>query len=51
MQLCGSSEATLAVMEFFFSQSEYIAECDKRREFITGFTGSAGLNVLVLFSF
>ena len=23
-------------------QSEYIAECDKRREFISGFTGSAG---------
>lgn len=24
------------------SQNEYIADCDKRREFITGFTGSAG---------
>lgn len=23
-------------------QSEYIAECDKRREFISSFTGSAG---------
>ena len=27
---------------FFIPQSEYIAECDKRREFISGFTGSAG---------
>jgi Xaa-Pro aminopeptidase len=24
-------------------QNEYIADCDKRREFITGFTGSAGV--------
>ena len=25
------------------AQNEYIADCDKRREFITGFTGSAGI--------
>lgn len=24
-------------------QSEYVADCDQRRSFITGFTGSAGL--------
>ncbi len=27
-------------------QSEYIADCDKRREFISGFTGSAGTAVV-----
>lgn len=27
-------------------QSEYIAPCDKRREFITGFTGSAGTAIV-----
>lgn len=27
-------------------QSEYIAECDKRRAYITGFTGSAGIAVV-----
>lgn len=27
-------------------QSEYIAPCDKRREFITGFTGSAGTAII-----
>lgn len=27
-------------------QSEYIAECDKRREFISGFTGSAGIVIV-----
>lgn len=27
-------------------QSEYIAECDKRRVYITGFTGSAGIAVV-----
>lgn len=27
-------------------QSEYIAECDRRREFISGFTGSAGTAVI-----
>ncbi|KAJ3382775.1 hypothetical protein HDU84_004056 [Entophlyctis sp. JEL0112] len=29
-------------------QSEYIAECDARRAFISGFTGSAGLAVVTL---
>lgn len=29
-------------------QSEYIAECDKRREFISGFSGSAGTAVVTL---
>lgn len=29
-----------------FSQSEYIANCDKRRAFISGFTGSAGTAVV-----
>lgn len=29
-------------------QSEYIAPCDKRREFITGFTGSAGTAIITL---
>ncbi|KAJ3112371.1 hypothetical protein HDU96_004616 [Phlyctochytrium bullatum] len=29
-------------------QSEYIAECDARRSFISGFTGSAGLAVVTL---
>ena len=27
-------------------QSEYIADCDKRREFISGFTGSAGVAIV-----
>ncbi len=27
-------------------QSEYLADCDKRREFICGFTGSAGTAVV-----
>ncbi|XP_019849652.1 PREDICTED: xaa-Pro aminopeptidase 1-like isoform X1 [Amphimedon queenslandica] len=27
-------------------QSEYIAECDKRRQYMTGFTGSAGIAVV-----
>ena len=27
-------------------QSEYVAECDKRRQFLTGFTGSAGVAVV-----
>jgi Xaa-Pro aminopeptidase len=27
-------------------QNEYIANCDKRREFMTGFTGSAGITVV-----
>ncbi|KAK4337217.1 hypothetical protein RND71_043316 [Anisodus tanguticus] len=27
-------------------QSEYIADCDKRREFLTGFTGSAGTAIV-----
>ena len=27
-------------------QSEYVAECDKRRQFLTGFTGSAGTAVV-----
>ena len=26
--------------------SEYVADCDKRRAFLTGFTGSAGLAVV-----
>lgn len=30
----------------FHFQSEYIAACDKRREFISGFTGSAGVAVV-----
>lgn len=29
-------------------QSEYIANCDKRRAFISGFTGSAGTAVVTL---
>ena len=29
-------------------QSEYIAACDKRRAFISGFTGSAGLAIVTL---
>jgi Xaa-Pro aminopeptidase len=29
-------------------QSEYIADCDKRREYISGFTGSAGSAVVTL---
>ena len=29
----------------FFVQSEYVAEWDKRREFLTGFTGSAGTGI------
>ncbi|KAI8341479.1 peptidase M24, structural domain-containing protein [Chlamydoabsidia padenii] len=29
-------------------QSEYIADCDKRREWISGFTGSAGFAVVTL---
>ncbi|KAF9087825.1 hypothetical protein BGX23_007835 [Mortierella sp. AD031] len=29
-------------------QSEYVAECDERRSFISGFTGSAGLAVVSL---
>ncbi|KAH8926574.1 putative aminopeptidase P, cytoplasmic [Atractiella rhizophila] len=28
--------------------SEYVAECDKRRDFLTGFTGSAGLALITL---
>lgn len=31
-------------MHYF--QSEYIAECDRRRAFITGFTGSSGTAVV-----
>lgn len=30
------------------TQSEYIANCDKRRAFISGFTGSAGTAVVTL---
>ena len=29
-------------------QSEYVAECDKRREFISSFSGSAGMAVVTL---
>ncbi|KAI5308966.1 hypothetical protein KEM55_004402, partial [Ascosphaera atra] len=29
-------------------QSEYIAECDARRAYITGFTGSAGIAVVTM---
>ena len=29
-------------------QSEYVAECDKRREFISSFSGSAGTAVVTL---
>ena len=29
-------------------QSEYLAACDKRRQFISGFTGSAGTAVVTL---
>lgn len=33
-------------LTFWFSDSsEYLAECDKRRAFISGFTGSAGIIV------
>ena len=29
-------------------QSEYVAECDERRAYISGFTGSAGLAIVTL---
>jgi len=29
-------------------QSEYVAECDKRRQFISGFSGSSGFAVVTL---
>ncbi|KAF9415256.1 hypothetical protein BGZ94_000146, partial [Podila epigama] len=29
-------------------QSEYVADCDERRAYISGFTGSAGLAVVAL---
>ncbi|KAF9397936.1 hypothetical protein BGZ94_006142, partial [Podila epigama] len=29
-------------------QSEYVAECDERRRYISGFTGSAGLAIISL---
>lgn len=31
---------------YFLFQSEYIAPCDQRRAFITGFTGSAGTAII-----
>jgi hypothetical protein len=32
----------------FFLQSEYVSARDKRREFVSGFTGSAGLLVSII---
>ena len=29
-------------------QSEYVAQCDKRRDFISGFSGSAGTAIVSL---
>ena len=34
---------TWVQLEWMCFQSEYIADCDERRAFISGFTGSAGL--------
>ena len=36
----------ISILHDVVSQSEYIAECDKRRVFISGFTGSAGRSEL-----
>lgn len=32
-----------------FVQNEYLASCDLRREFISGFSGSAGMNIILSF--
>ena len=36
----------LYFLNTFSEQSEYIADCDQRRAFVTGFTGSAGTAVV-----
>ena len=37
-----------SLMQLYFEQSEYIAPCDERLEFISGFTGSAGTAIVTL---
>lgn len=35
--------------DLILSQSEYVSERDKRREFVSGFSGSAGMTEWLLF--
>lgn len=45
---CSSGWLAIHYVNSKYYQSEYIADCDSRRAFISGFTGSAGFAIVTL---
>lgn len=45
-EICGQKLEAVIVPSSDAHQSEYLADCDKRRQYISGFTGSAGIAVI-----
>lgn len=45
---CSRNDTVRSLMPFNQDSSEYIAHCDRRRAYISGFTGSAGMSFFLV---